>query len=415
VTVTVLVGAYDVSDLRFSASQPRDENGKWTSGSNTTPSGVNGYVDKGLPGGVWVEAAAPGEGVSGVRLTRIVSAKLGNPNLGGEEAAVLYADGFGDDARGAAKAMAAKGVASRMTSSTDDMLAEALDGRDPVIDDYTNQPMPPDEATAIKAQPDRTPAENTYVVATLGSGELDIQEMQNVVDVQTVLRKTNPVRGDVMAMADEDGRLSPTSGDETVWAVTGTRAADRMARESMASNLIDRWAGSSNVHPRSLAIQRAAEDEFALKGSAKWERDGDDEGGSAAAASASLYRKHGGVYRDFVRAQYEGTQETLSAAGVKTLTVHRGVKDPSNRMNLPTGDDITVQIRPLSSWSGALEVAQDFSVSYHPSDTGSRIMTATVPRARVLSIGTDGVGCLNENEVVVLGPSVSHVRSEAAQ
>jgi hypothetical protein len=42
-------------------------------------------------------------------------------------------------------------------------------------------------------------------------------------------------------------------------------------------------------------------------------------------------------------------------------------------------------------------------------------MTATIPRARVLSIGTDGVGCLNENEVVVLGPSVSHVRSEAAQ
>jgi hypothetical protein len=176
----------------------------------------------------------------------------------------------------------------------------------------------------------------------------------------------------------------------------------------MVSSLVDQWAITSNdSSARSHAIQEAARDEFGLSGASEW----DPIDGNVSAAMAKgreIYAAHGAVYRDFVRAQYDGTQEWFKERDVVSVELWRGVKASSTEG--PGLAPITgkARTRPLSSWAYESLAAESFA-----GDNGV-LMRAVVPASRILSTGTTGVGCLSEAEMVVLGGEIDvHAKTTA--
>jgi hypothetical protein len=292
---------------------------------------------------------------------------------------------FTDDDRIAAKQSAAHHIAGAMKSSNEDMLAEAMDDE---------MPHRGDEAVALKKQPDDTEWHNVFIVAPLAHGGLDVQSAYNVLDTEDF--KT---RSDMAAAADEYGYLTDSVG--TRWAIAGTAGAAGLARESMAGYLVDQWAATSNdSSARSHAIQEAARVEFGLKGAADW-KPATDQQQEAIDDGRGYYNHHGSVYRDFLRAQYDTTQQTFNDAGITHIPLYRGIQ-PGAETLPPTGRNVTAQTRPLSSWSYSKTAAALFA-----RQTGS-LVRAVVPTSRILSQGVTGVGCLAEGEMVVLGGSVGH-------
>lgn len=161
-------------------------------------------------------------------------------------------------------------------------------------------------------------------------------------------------------------------------------------REEAVAILITRWAVTSNdTDPKSLAMQEAAQDEFGLKGTAGWNQT--DLSNDTRAKTDDDYAKNGDLYRAFLRAQYESTQEYLAKNGVKELGLYRGVKGITPEQ--------ATQLRPLSAWSYSLSEAQNFAWG----GGAGLLLAAMVPADRVLSCARTGIGCLNEKEVVVLG------------
>jgi hypothetical protein len=355
---------YDLTDLRFNPSQPRDADGKWGSGSGG--------------GAQWDAADARGA------LAESIGTEF--PTFG-----------FKDGDRKAAKQLAAESVAGRMTSSTEEMVAEAEHGRTPALADSRGVPIP--ERIAITAQPHDTLAYSTVIVGRLPNGDLDVQDVGNGYDISHITGKDDPVRADVMRLADRDGWVD--FGDGQRWAVAGTNAGSRLARESVASDLIDQWARSSNgTVARSHAVQQAARDEFGITDAAEWQT-AEGKENAAAAGGRMLYSKHAGMYRDFVRAQYEGTQEWLKGHGVGSVVMYRGV-----RVAVGADDDLTkVRTRPLSSWSYTVESASKFTENQMFDEPGANgvVFTSVVPASRILSTPITGSGCLVEDEMVVLG------------
>jgi hypothetical protein len=309
-----------------------------------------------------------------------------------------------------------------MTSSSEDILAEAEAGRVRDIDDYTNQPMPIDERAAITAQPDDTQWENVLLVGTSQdvAGAVEVQEAMNLLApldgiVDDAPTNSGRTRADLMRHADADGVLHDPGGDwlsratgDQEWAVAGTPAAKRKARESMVSSLVDQWAITSNdSSARSHAIQEAARDEFGLSGASEWDPI-DGNVSKAMAKGREIYAAHGPVYRDFVRAQYDGTQEWFKEHGVASVELWRGVKASSTEG--PGLAPITgkARTRPLSSWAYESLAAESFA-----GDNGV-LMRAVVPASRILSTGATGVGCLPEAEMVVLGGEIDvHAKTTA--
>lgn len=124
-----------------------------------------------------------------------------------------------------------------------------------------------------------------------------------------------------------------------------------------------------------------------------------------------------------VGAIYANTQQVLAEAGVKEVTVFRGmnwngdpnlgfaerdaaeVADPSRGMPkdlwaMREGDveDVTVKLNPLSSFSVNVDTAWKFG----DGDRG-RIFGVTVPASRVFSFPSTGPGSLSEGEVILTG------------
>ncbi|MBU6244350.1 MAG: hypothetical protein KGP12_03955 [Actinomycetales bacterium] len=256
-----------------------------------------------------------------------------------------------------------------------------------------------DEALAVARQPDDTLADATVIVGRLPNGDLEVTDVGTGYDIAGITGKADPVRADGARMADADGYVD--FGDGTRWALGGTKAAESMARESMAGDLIDQWAKTSNdASARSHAIQQAAREEFGLQDAAQWDTGG---GWSPAVEEGqAMYARHGGVYRDFLAAQHAGTQQFLADRDVGSVVLWRGVKSGAH---LPAATQ--VQARPLSSWAYQRSAAETFA-----GDQGI-VMRAVVPAARILSQGTAGVGCLTESEMVILGGQLN-VQSKGA-
>jgi hypothetical protein len=138
------------------------------------------------------------------------------------------------------------------------------------------------------------------------------------------------------------------------------------------------------------------------------------------------------LMRAVADAQYTRTQDLLAEAGVDSVVLYRGVRwDVAedlcpewvesefawaipNREQVPSGHeacrpsgDRDVDLAPLSSWTTSGMTASRFARDYADAQTGwdclYGVMSARVPASAVFSTPETGLGCLGENEVVVLG------------
>lgn len=170
----------------------------------------------------------------------------------------------------------------------------------------------------------------------------------------------------------------------------------------VASKLVGKWAATSNDHdPLSLAIQEAAVDEFELTDYARW-----DELGFASeplmANVATIKQRHGDVLRAFVRAQHDETQRMFKAGGVDTVRLYRGFKFRDDVPDWWYADEpVTPELRPLSSFSTSRDVAFNF---------GDYVVEVDVPVDQILATPTTGVGCLGEEECVVIASRALQAR-----
>lgn len=197
--------------------------------------------------------------------------------------------------------------------------------------------------------------------------------------------------------------------------------AEQLSQEAAVKvgvrEIVDTWAGTSgDTDPEALAFQRAVKDEFGVdarmpvgyeKNSPSYvhgrnvlSRDETDE----------VYKATGPFMRRVARAMYEETQEQLAKAGIKEVSVHRGVnfgqrgdKSPEWFEQLKRGSAVTRPIseKVLSSWSSSSGVASKFAV------IGGRgqacLIGATIPARQVFCTARTGMGCLNEYEFVLFG------------
>lgn len=157
-------------------------------------------------------------------------------------------------------------------------------------------------------------------------------------------------------------------------------------RSTVANSLISLWAQSSNdSNVRSLAMQEAAIEEFGLKETYPWKS-----GGVSKAEIQAELAQQRELFRTFLRAMYENTQEWAKANGVKTVRLRRGSKTYVG----PVGSKVKVRLRPMSSFSTNKQTANNF---------GANRVDALVPIEWVVGTAATGFGCQNEYEWVVLG------------
>lgn len=164
-------------------------------------------------------------------------------------------------------------------------------------------------------------------------------------------------------------------------------------REYLAASLVGTWAGSSNdSNEKSLALQQVAEKQFGIENAAGW-----DMSDRLSLDTEMLVDEHGAVLSSFLQSQYDATQEFLSTNKTEEVTLYRGTDSGIGGV-IPIGDNQEISMRPLSSFSTVYSDAQEF---------GNRVIVASFPAERIFSIPITGLGCLLENEVVVLGGTIS--------
>jgi hypothetical protein len=156
--------------------------------------------------------------------------------------------------------------------------------------------------------------------------------------------------------------------------------------------VFDSWAKSSTKSEASVAMQIAASkitgDNPELKGTVP----------SVYGKGKSLYEKHSEVFDKVANIIYNDTQTQLKEAGVEKVTLFRGMTVPRH---IKTGD-LNLDMNPLSSFAMNYTTASTFSTEENQLGH-SAVVLAEVPRERIFSLATQGLGCLTESEVLVTG------------
>lgn len=195
--------------------------------------------------------------------------------------------------------------------------------------------------------------------------------------------------------------------------------ADRLdvPLEQRVNDVISGWANSAIDDPDSLAMQLAVRERFGT-GDESLTR-------IMARADTALDDDPDAVlYRALADEMYHQAQEELAAAGIETLTLHRGMSfdahdapawaagwaadareaaavDPAGGGAVDGVDRLPTRSLPLSSWSADPDEAWRFSRCHGRQI--SVVFTAQVPAAAVFSFPGAGLGCGPESELVVLG------------
>lgn len=184
------------------------------------------------------------------------------------------------------------------------------------------------------------------------------------------------------------------------------QAQRRYSSETMNAidTLLHQWAITSGDHNSlSVAMQMAWEEEFGIKGSAKW-------WSSTTVANAQYYLDNpefrAGLRR-FARVMYDETQAYLARQGVEEVVLYRGIAfdqpPPDLRWSGRSlrGGSAQVRMQPVSSFSADYETAWDFALSHD--GEYKAVLMARVPRERIAGMARSGYGCFGETEWVVLG------------
>lgn len=186
--------------------------------------------------------------------------------------------------------------------------------------------------------------------------------------------------------------------------------------------LIHAWAVTScDSNYTSVALQKAAAQEFNLQ---DYENTWDNknnywaDNSEVSKESDAMLARSGPGLRAFLAAVYDNTQKYLHAKGIKNITLYRGFSydkkglqndltdkleyDRDNYEEKPGQYDAQVRLQPLSSFSTSARVARGFN-----GDTGIPVVIKVrVPVESVFSTAITGTGCLNEEEMVVLGDRI---------
>lgn len=221
------------------------------------------------------------------------------------------------------------------------------------------------------------------------------------------------------------------AGRSSPWeiVVKGEEASDDLAREMAVSDLVGRWAVTSNDgDPIALAIQRSVQTVFSLDNTMEWNM---PEG--LISRVQQVEQMYASVYDDFVRSQYAATQELLASKGITEMDLARGfdfgritstppdwlrkaaevaqqqrfdeggwtmeeiARDAIGSDQLEYANPQEIVLRPASSFSSQTGTASGFT-----GNTGAKVFV-NVPASRILSTARSGNGCLGEYEFVVIG------------
>jgi hypothetical protein len=176
--------------------------------------------------------------------------------------------------------------------------------------------------------------------------------------------------------------------------------------EDAIRQFVSSWAVTSADHdPRSLFLQEMVKQEFGLRGV----RD------TAAVANPELPISPTGLAQEamdhmritaspeiaiagtraFLREMYSQTQADLAKAGLKEVTLMRGIVATRGSPAPPGYYKVTMN--PMSSFSAHADMAADFAGGY------GNVLLVKMPASRILSTPRTGFGCLSESEFVVLG------------
>jgi hypothetical protein len=174
--------------------------------------------------------------------------------------------------------------------------------------------------------------------------------------------------------------------------------------------LVDQWASTSgDTDPKAVAMQIAANELFEegmldhIRNPYKYKGiDPVQEVRFAEHLSSELKFNPG--RKAFLQAQYDATQDYLSKNNIKEVIVYRGHE--GKRSKLEGGNDVEVNMQPLSSFSLNPKIARDFTASSdggYPTPIHPSVVASIVPARRIFSLPNTGIGCTSEKEVVVLG------------
>jgi len=183
-------------------------------------------------------------------------------------------------------------------------------------------------------------------------------------------------------------------------------------RYALSAGMVDSWAGTSGDHNRvAVGIQYAIKDEFQVSKpytkhlrSLNKSKDGVEEWDD----TINRIRKDKSV-RKVLRAHYDATQEHLKREGISEVVLVRGYQSAAK---VADSGNQNVSLQPASSFTMHKGIAERFAAD--GSTTKTRLLTARVRAGRILSLCTTGFGCMNEQEIVVLGGVISgRVRRKA--
>jgi hypothetical protein len=165
--------------------------------------------------------------------------------------------------------------------------------------------------------------------------------------------------------------------------------------------------------PTGVAVQLAARAEFKPTGTATGWRPEESRSTETRSAMGD------GRMRAVLRAQYDVTQARLAGAGVKELEVHRGMGWQQEAPEMPkwikdmkVGETRTVMVKslPLTSFSSDRALAAGYAQHRDSQDPRGRVTavaSVVIPAERIASIGSTGMGRVEDNEVVVIGGEIA--------
>lgn len=321
---------------KYSASQPRDDHGRWTSGGGSASSSAT------------MSAMLTEGNVGSADLQGVVQA-----NAAGERMYAEYGDTLVNDA--------SDYVIDRQFSNPDLAKQVAKSDSDAVWEEYrAAKADDPDVGVGVVMHRDR---DGHYV------------EIASESDM------------------DEPGFMASPEDFDKAWAKANYAQA--------AYEIIGDWGYNSNA-AHALDLQNAAEGVLGRGGLTVDEMVA--AGGKPVYASdiARFTGTHPFV-QAYVKSTYAHTQARLAEAGVKSVTLVRGLRTTSP---LPTGTT-TVRHRPVSSFSTdeafATRFASGFIETAHSSASHGYTFTAEVPAEDIFALSDDGLGFPNIGEVLVLG------------
>ncbi|MDR7492185.1 MAG: ADP-ribosyltransferase domain-containing protein [Armatimonadota bacterium] len=200
-------------------------------------------------------------------------------------------------------------------------------------------------------------------------------------------------------LVDERPPVIGRGGNPTLYASLISHGYGDSLDEAVVSSLVGSWAATSAEGSLSMAIQHAAVEELGLSPRTRTRFDLDPDLDPHVEEGKKLLAEAGPALRLFLRTMYKQTQERLRAMGVDHVLVYRGIRLP---VRLPVGHH-EMNLQPLSSFTAEFSIARVFAGVSTMGPSHGAVIAVVVPRERILATPMTGFGCLDEQEVVVLG------------